>query len=74
MCIRDRCECDHDDPSSWIRIWVDSCEDASSHKEAAKWMLNELTSKENEIFEADHFKNGTLEILFNESNLFWQRS
>ena len=57
------CECDHDDPSSWRRIWVDSCEDASSHKEAAKWMLNELTSKENEVFEADHFKNGTLEIL-----------
>lgn len=57
------CECDHDDPNSWIRIWVDSCEDASSHKEAAKWMLNELKSKENEVFEADHFNNGILEIL-----------
>ena len=61
FCILD--ESDHDDPSSWIRIWVDACEDASSHREAARWMLNELTSKEIKVFPDDHFKNGKLEIL-----------
>ena len=59
FCILD----DLDDPSSWIRIWVDACENASSHKEAAKWMLNELTSKDNKVFPVDHFKKGKLEIL-----------
>ncbi len=61
FCILD--ESEHDEPSSWIRIWVDACENASSHIEATKWMLNELTSKENKIFPVDHFKKGKLEIL-----------
>ena len=36
------CECDHDNPSSWVRIWVDACEDASSHKEAPKWDTRDI--------------------------------
>ena len=61
FCILD--ESGHDEPSSWIRSWVDACENASSHKEAAKWMLNELTSKDLKVFPVDLFKKGTLEIL-----------
>ena len=39
------------------------CEDASSHKEAAEWMLHELTTKGNEVYDAGYFKNGTLEVI-----------
>ena len=46
-----------------MRLPVYACEDASSHKEAAEWMLNEIMSKGNEVYEADYFKKGTLEIL-----------
>ena len=53
----------NNDGINWMRLALYACEDASSHQEAAKWMLNELTSKGNEIYEADYFKKGTLEIL-----------
>ena len=48
---------------SWMRVPLYACEDASSHKEAAEWMLNEITTKGNETYDADYFKKGTLEIL-----------
>jgi hypothetical protein len=48
---------------NWMRVPLYACEDASSHKEAAEWMLNELTTKGNEMYDADYFKQGTLEIL-----------
>ena len=48
---------------NWMRVPLYACEDASSHKEAAEWMLNELTTKGNEVYEADYFKKGTIEIL-----------
>ena len=46
-----------------MRLALYACEDASSHQEAAEWMLNELTTKGNEMYDADYFKQGTLEIL-----------
>ena len=48
---------------SWMRVPLYACEDASSHQEAAEWMLKELTTKGNEVYEADYFKKGILEIL-----------
>ena len=54
---------DNNDEINWMRLPVYACEDASSHKEAAEWMLNEITTKGNEVYEADYFKKGTLEIL-----------
>ena len=54
---------DNNDGISWMRVPLYACEDASSHDEAAKWMLNELTTKGNEVYEADYFKKGTIEIL-----------
>ena len=48
---------------NWMRLALYACEDASSHKEAAEWMLNELTTKGNEMYDADYFKKGTLEML-----------
>ena len=54
---------DNNDGINWMRLPVYACEDASSHKEAAEWMLNELTTKGNEVYDADYFKKGTLEIL-----------
>ena len=33
------------------------------HKEAADWMLKEITAEGSEAYNADYFKNGTLEIL-----------
>ena len=53
---------DNDD-IKWRRLALYACEDASSHQEAAEWMLNELTTKGNEMYDADYFKKGTLEIL-----------
>ena len=35
----------------------------SLHKEAANWMLKEMTAKGSEAHDADYFKNGILEIL-----------
>ena len=54
---------DSNDVINWMRVPVYACEDASSHIEAAEWMLNEITTKGNEVYEADYFKKGTLEIL-----------
>ena len=53
----------NNDDNKWKRLALYACEDASSHKEAAEWMLNEIMSKGNEVYEADYFKKGTLEIL-----------
>tara|TARA_Y100000766_G_C18653844_1_gene481802 strand:- start:188 stop:697 length:510 start_codon:yes stop_codon:yes gene_type:complete len=47
----------------WTRLPTFACRYASSHKEAAKWMLKEITIEGDEAHEVDHFKNGTLEIL-----------
>ena len=54
---------DNNDGITWMRLPLYACEDASSHKEAAEWMLNEMTTKGNEVYEADYFKKGKLEIL-----------
>ena len=53
----------NNDGINWMRLALYACEDASSHQEAAEWMLNELTTKGNEMYDADYFKQGTLEIL-----------
>ena len=53
----------NNDGINWVRLALYACEDASSHQEAAEWMLNELTTKGNEIHDAYYFKKGTLEIL-----------
>ena len=54
---------DNKDGISWMRVPLYACEDPSSQDEAAERMLNELTTKGNEVYEADYFKQGTLEIL-----------
>ena len=54
---------DNNDVITWMRVPLYACEDASSHQEAAEWMLNELTTKGNESYDADYFEKGTLEIL-----------
>ena len=53
-----------DDFNCWQRTAVCACRDASSHQEAAEWMLNETTTKGSDFqaHTADYFKNGTLEI------------
>ena len=53
----------NNDGINWVRLALYACEDASSHQEAAEWMLYELTTKGNEMYDADYFKKGTLEIL-----------
>ena len=53
----------NNDGINWMRLALYACEDASSHQEAAEWMLNELTTKGNEMYDADYFKKGTLERL-----------
>ena len=53
----------NNDDINWVRLALYACEDASTHQEAAEWMLNELTTKGNEMYDADYFKKGTLEIL-----------
>ena len=54
-----------DDFNCWQRGDVFACSDASSHQEAADWMLKEITTKGSEVPEqdSDYFKNGILEIL-----------
>ena len=54
-----------DDFNCWQRGDVFACSDASSHQEAADWMLKEITNKGSEVPEhdSDYFKNGTLKIL-----------
>ena len=54
-----------DDFNCWQRGDVFACRDASSHQEAADWMLKEITTRESEVPEhdSDYFKNGTLEVL-----------
>ena len=54
-----------DDFNCWQRTAVCACRDASSHQEAAEWMLNETTTKGSDFQEhtADYFKNGTLEVI-----------
>ncbi len=54
---------DNNDGITWMRVPLYACEDASSHQEAANWMLNELMTKGNEVYEADYFKKGTLDVL-----------
>ena len=54
---------DNNNEITWMRLPLYACEDASSHQEAANWMLNELTTKGNESYDADYFKKGILEIL-----------
>jgi len=53
----------NNDGINWVRLSLYACEDASSHQEAAEWMLNELTTKGNEMYDADYFKKGTLDVL-----------
>ena len=53
----------NNDGINWVRLALYACEDASSHQEAAEWMMNELTTKGNEMYEADYFEKGTLERL-----------
>ena len=53
----------NNDGINWMRLALYACEDASSHQEAAEWMLNELTTKGNEMYDADYFKKGILKIL-----------
>ena len=53
----------NNDDMKWKRLALYACEDASSHQEAAEWMLNEITTKGNEMYDSDYFKKGTLEIL-----------
>tara|TARA_X000001036_G_scaffold260125_1_gene241873 strand:- start:388 stop:498 length:111 start_codon:yes stop_codon:yes gene_type:complete len=36
-----------------VRLPLYACEDGSSHQEAGDWMLNEITTKGNESYEAD---------------------
>ncbi len=54
---------DNNDGITWMRVPLYACEDASSHQEAAEWMLNEITTKGNESYDADYFEKGTLELL-----------
>ena len=58
-----RCDRWDNNGINWMRVPLYACEDASSHKEAAEWMLNEITTKGNEVYEADYFEKGTLERL-----------
>ena len=55
----------NNDGINWMRLALYACADASSHQEAAEWMLNETTTKGSDYqnHTADYFKNGTLEIL-----------
>ena len=48
--------CVNNDGINWIRLHLYACEYGSSYQEAADWMLNELTTKENESYDADYFK------------------
>ena len=53
-----------DDFNFWQRVHVFACLNASSHQEAADWMLKEITTKGSDVPEhgSDYFKNGTLEV------------
>ena len=53
----------NNDDINWVRLALYACEDASSHQEAAEWMMKELTTKGNEMYDADYFKKGTLDVL-----------
>ena len=54
-----------DDFNCWQRVHVLACLNASSHQEAADWMLKEITTKGSDVPEhgSEYFKNGTLKIL-----------
>ena len=54
-----------DDFNCWQRVPVFACLNASSHQEAADWMLKEITTKGSDVPEHgfEYFKNGTLKIL-----------
>ena len=54
-----------DDFNCWQRVHVFACLNASSHQEAADWMLKEITTKGSDVPEhgSEYFKNGTLKIL-----------
>ena len=53
------------DFNCWQRVHVFACLNASSHQEAADWMLKEITTKGSDVPEhgPEYFKNGTLKIL-----------
>ena len=53
----------NNDGINWMRLPLYACEDGSSHKEAAESILNELKTKGNEMYDADYFQKGTLEII-----------
>ena len=54
-----------DDFNCWQRVHVLACLNASSHQEAADWMLKGITTKGSDVPEhgPEYFKNGTLKIL-----------
>ena len=54
-----------DDFNCWQRVQVIACLNASSHQEAANWMLKEITTKGSDVPEhgSEYFKNGTLEVI-----------
>ena len=54
-----------DDFNCWQRVHVLACLNASSHQEAADWMLKEITTKGSDVPEhgPEYFKNGILDIL-----------
>ena len=54
-----------DDFNCWQRVHVLACLNASSHQEAADWMLKEITTKGSDVPEhgSEYFKNGTLEVI-----------
>ena len=54
-----------EDFSCWQRVQVLACLNASSHQEAADWMLKEITTKGSDVPEhgSEYFKNGTLEVI-----------
>ena len=54
-----------DDFNCWQRVHVFACLNASSHQEAADWMLKEITTKGSDVPEhgSEYFKNGTLEVI-----------
>ena len=54
-----------DDFNCWQRVHVFACLNASSHQEAADWMLKEITTKGSDVPEhgSHYFKNGTLEVI-----------
>ncbi len=53
---------DNNNGTNWIRVPLYPCEDASSNEAARAWMLNEHTTKGNELYQNDYFQQGKLNI------------